>query len=103
MGTFSELIESDTAGIFTMDGDDATFTPAGGVPVSCHVFVTKSVMLQPAGVETQVWQRGTTIEALVSELGGEPDRGDVFTVGSATYTVQAILENDGLVVKAVVT
>lgn len=89
--------------VFTEAGEDAVFTPAGGVPVDCHVFIDFNVMLQPAGVEVQVWQQGTTIEALLSEIGREPNRGETFTVDSVAYAVQAILENDGLTVKAVVT
>ncbi len=92
-------------GIFDAAGEDAVFTPATGAAIPCKVFIDFNVMLQPAGVETQVWQRGTTIEALLSVIGCEPNRGETFTMdGTAyTYTVQAILENDGLTVKAVVT
>lgn len=90
--------------IFTSEGEEAVFTPAAGDPVDCHVFIDFNVMLQPAGVEVQVWQQGTTIETVFSEIGREPNRGETFTLaGGIVYTVQAILENDGLTVKAVVT
>ena len=94
-------------GIFDATGEDAVFTPATGDPIPCKVFIDFNVMLQPSGVEVQVWQQGTTIEALLSVLGREPNRGETFTLDipadDTTYTVQAILENDGLTVKAVVT
>ena len=94
-------------GIFEAAGEDAVFTPATGDPVSCQVFIDFSVMLQPAGVEAQVWERGTTIEALLSVIGREPNRGETFTLdipaAGTIYTVQAPLENDGLTVKVVVT
>ena len=89
-------------GIFQAAGEEASFTPASGAAIPCMVFIDFNVMLQPSGVETQVWQRGTTIEALLSEIGREPNRGERFTVEGASYVVQAILENDGLTVKAVV-
>jgi hypothetical protein len=96
--------------IFIAAGEDAVFTPATGDPIPCKVFIDFNVMLQPSGVEVQVWQQGTTIEALLSVLGREPNRGETFTMEDwdfpwlqKIYTVQAILEDDGLTVKAVVT
>jgi hypothetical protein len=90
-------------GIFDAAGEDAVFTPATGDPIPCKIFIDFSVLLQPAGVEVQAWERGTTIEALLSVLGREPDRGETFTHESVVYTVRTILENDGLTVKMVVT
>jgi hypothetical protein len=94
-------------GIFDAAGEDAVFTPATGDPIPCKVFIDFNVMLQPGGVEAQVWEQGTTIEALLSVLGREPNRGETFTLDiptdDTTYTVQAIIEDDGLTVKAVVT
>lgn len=94
-------------GIFDVAAEDAIFTPAAGAAIDCKVFIDFDVDLQPAGMEAQVWQRGTTIEALLSEIGREPDRGETFTLdipsAGTVYTVQAILQNDGLTIKAVVT
>lgn len=89
--------------IFGALGDSSTFTPSGGAAKTCKVVITFNVMLQPTGVESQVWQGGTTIEALLSEIVNEPNRGDVFVVDGVSYTVQAVLENDGVSVKVVVT
>lgn len=84
-------------------GESANFTPSVGAPIPCMVFIDFNVEFQPAGTETQVWERGTVIEALLSEIGREPDRGETFTLaGGIVYTVKAILANDGLSVKAVV-
>jgi hypothetical protein len=80
-------------------GETATFTPSGGDPVSCYVNVEFNVELQPGGGDAEVYAQGTTVEALLSEILIEPNRGDVFTVGDDTYTVQAPLENDGIFVK----
>ena len=96
------------------EGEPAVFTPAAGEAVPCMVFIDFDVALQPAGIESQIWQRGTTIEALLSEIGRVPNRGEMITVypdaasrsagtDGTEYTVQAILENDGLTVKMAVT
>jgi hypothetical protein len=82
---------------------DATFTPQGGSSVGCSVIVNRGVLLQPSGMDTQVFERGTTIEAMLSEIGAEPNRGDVFVIGAETFTVQSIDSNDGDTVVAVVT
>ena len=109
-GIFAEALPD----IFEAAGEPAVFTPAVGDSIPCMIFIDFSVLLQPAGAEAQVWDRGTTIEALLSEIGREPNRGEMVTVfpdeisrsagiNGTTYTVQAILENDGLTVKMVVT
>ncbi|MEI7635889.1 MAG: hypothetical protein WCJ37_01175 [Syntrophus sp. (in: bacteria)] len=95
-------------GMFTAAGEDAVFTPATGAPIDCKIFIDFNVDLQPAGMNSQVWQQGTTIEASLSTetgigIGREPDRGETFTYDGVVYTVQAILANDGLTVKMVVT
>jgi len=103
MGIRSD-IETGLAFFLAAKGESAIFTPATGDPIPCMVFIDFNVMLQPAGVEAQMWERGTTIEALISEIGREPTRGETFTLdGGIVYTVRAILESDGLTVKAVVT
>jgi hypothetical protein len=95
--------------IFVAAGEDAVFYPSVGDSVECKIFIDFDVMLQPAGVETQVWNQGTTIEALLSEDEGigigttEPDRGETFVYDGITYTVQAVIANDGLTVKMQVT
>lgn len=87
----------------TAVGVDATFTPAGGVVIPCRVILERSVLMQPTSMDAQVYERGTTIEAQLVEITNEPNRGDTFTIGSETFTVQSIEENDGITVKAIVT
>jgi hypothetical protein len=91
--------------MFAALGEEATFTPLAGDPVDCHILIDFDVDLQPDGYQTTAWQRGTVIEALLSEIGKEPDRGDVFTcpIGGTQYTVQKVTGNDGLTVKMAVT
>jgi len=90
-------------GIFEAAGEDAVFTPATGDPIPCHIFIDFSVELQPNGALAQVWEQGTVIEALLSEILREPNRGETFIYDSTDYTVKAVLNNDGLTVKVVVT
>jgi len=96
--------------LFETAGEDAAFTPAAGGPIPCKVFIDFGVQYQPAGTEAQIWERGTFIEALLSDAPDvgigttEPNRGETFTLaGGIVYTVKAILTNDGLTVKVVVT
>lgn len=115
-GIFAEALPD----IFEAAAEVALFTPAVGDAIPCMVFIDFNVELQPSGADAQVWQQGTTIEALLSSAIGigigdrEPNRGETFTVfpdatsrtagiNGTTYAVQAILENDGLTVKMVVT
>lgn len=84
-------------------GENATFTPSGGAAISCRVILERSVLMQPSSMEAQVWERGTTIEAQLAEIIDEPNRGDTFAIGSETFTVQSIEENDGITIKVIVT
>jgi hypothetical protein len=84
-------------------GEDGTYNPAGGTPVSCRLIVNRNVLMQPDGMTAMIYEKGTTIEAMLSVIGQEPNRGDTFTVGATTYTVQSIEQNDGYTVTAVVT
>jgi hypothetical protein len=104
----ADAITVGTLDFFTKGGKSAVFTPAGGDPVNCKVFINFNVLLQPAGMESQTWQRVTMIEALLSDDAGigigtvAPNRLDTFVVGGVTYTVDSIDENDGYTVKVVV-
>jgi len=84
-------------------GDDAVYTPSGGMSIACRVIITRDVLLQPASMDTQVFDHGTTIEAILEDIGAEPNRGDTFVIGTETFTVQSIEQNDGLTVKVIVT
>ena len=75
-------------------GENALFTPAGGDPIPCVVDIRRNTLYQPAGMETQVWERGTTIEVQLSVIGRGPKPGETFTIGSVVYTVRSILVND---------
>ena len=84
-------------------GEDAIFEPIEGDPIPCMVDIRRNTLYQPAGMETQVWELGTTIEVLLSVIGRAPKQGETFTIGSVVYKVKAILENDGMTAKMAVT
>ena len=91
--------------IFDALGQSAVFTPSVGDPVSCVVNPEIEVAYQPAG-ESQVWEQEAMIEYMLSEVGKEADPGETFLIATGiyagTYTVKAVLENDGRFVKVAV-
>lgn len=84
-------------------GSDAVYTPSGGSAISCRVIIERNVLLQPDSMTTQVYEHGTTIEAILDDMGAEPNRGDTFVIGTETFTVQSIDSNDGMTVVCIVT
>lgn len=84
-------------------GDDASFVPRDGQTVTgIQVWPDREMILQSEGYEGQVYAQVDTIEAILADLGKEPDEGDVFVVGAYRYTVTAPMENDGATVKVAV-
>ena len=59
------------------------------------------MQLQPSGL-TQTWLQVKTIEYSLADLNREAMVGESFTIGGMRYFVQSIMNNDGYVVKAVV-
>ena len=103
MGFRSDM-EEELPNLIKEIGEDALFTPAVGDPIPCTVDIRRNTLYQPAGMETQVWERGTTIEVQLSVIGREPKQGETFTIGSVVYRVQSILDNyDDYTVKMAVT
>lgn len=85
------------------DFKTAIYQPNGGNPVTLTIHVRQETKIEPAGQEGQVFSLGTTVEALLEDLGKEPDRGETFTTGDAVYTVRNVFENNGRTIKAIVT
>jgi hypothetical protein len=81
---------------------DATYTPSGGVAVSCAVHLGQETYTEPNGYNATTWVQKKTVTGLVSDLG-EPDSGGTFLIDSTTYTVTTDEpENNGRFVKVVV-
>ena len=84
-----------------LGGGDAVFTSFTGAPSSIKVVFAESMQLQPSGL-TQTWLQVKTIEYSLADLNREAMVGESFTIGGMRYFVQSIMNNDGYVVKAVV-
>jgi len=84
-----------------LGGVDATFNPLSGAPSSLRVMFAESMQLQPSGM-TQTWLQVKTIEYSLVDLNREAMAGESFTIGGMRYFVQSIMNNDGYVVKVVV-
>ncbi len=85
-------------GFFENHGRPAIFSPDGGTPVSCYIFVEYDAIIQPVG-DAQSWFTGTVVEVCLSVIGQVPSRGDVFTCEGEVFTMESLVENDGLVAK----
>ena len=98
--TFESSIDGMLATAFATIGQSAIFTPAAGDAVTINVNKSREVVQQ--GFEATAWTTETTIEASLSDLPHEPNRGETFTIDSTVYTVREVMENDGYTVKLVV-
>ena len=104
--TFKSQIVTDMAAFFNSDefADAAVYSPVTGDDVPCNVIIDHDVLIQADGYDASVATLGTTITALVDDVG-TISRGDTFTLESGTvYTVQRIerYSQDGLEVTVVV-
>lgn len=81
--------------LFDQLGVDATFTPSAGDPVALKVVFKTELAMQPTSYETRSWQGSESIEFILDDIGREPNRGEIFTVDSTDYRVEAVTANDG--------
>ena len=77
-------------------GVEATYQPNDGDAVSCRVWFDQEIKYQVDNHEGQVRALGYEVEAILDDLGKEPERGETFEIGSTTYTVQSSAENEGI-------
>ena len=96
------IFDAAAVDIFNALGRDAVYQPASGDPVSLKVNIEQAVALQPDGYEARVYAEGDVLEYLLADAGKEADRGETFTIGSTTWTVQSVLRNDGRFVSVAV-
>jgi len=101
MGTTAIFAQAATD-IMTQADTWATYTPSTGYPVTLRVKLSSVTNMQPDGFTTQTWPTMTILECLPSAAGKEPNRGETFTVGTTVYTVESVLENDGIFCKLAV-
>jgi len=81
---------------------DAVYHPSSGDPVALRIHVRREQQLQPDGFTAEVQALATTVEAILEDLGKEPERGETFETPGETFTVKGIVSNDGKAVKVVV-
>ena len=74
-------------------GDAATFTQAGGSPVSCTVLVDRGLSLQNAETGA-VTNDQVTITAYLAEIGERPKRGAIFVIGAEHFRVDSVQSSD---------
>ena len=83
----------------------AVYSPVSGDDVSCRVMVDHDVLVQADGYDAAVATLGTTVSAMVADVG-TVNKGDTFTINDSgtVYTVQRIdrYSDDGLEVTMVV-
>jgi hypothetical protein len=71
---------------FAAFGIVATYTPAGGEPVSVRVIARRPDTIVGFG-ETRIHAETATFELRASDVSG-PGTGDLVTIGSETFVVQ---------------
>jgi len=112
MTTFKEQMAEDLSGIFYNTDEfayPAVYTPIDWEPgdpetAPCSILVDHDVLVQGDGYDTGVPTMGTTVTAMVADVG-TVNRGDTFTLETGmVYTVQRIEQysDDGLEVTVVV-
>ena len=100
----SDIISNMNADIFAIMGDPVTYIPVIGDSVDIQALITTSLQTQPSGLGSETWGQITTIEFQVADLpDGSPVIGDVVIFGSAEFTISAVTDNDGRLVKTIVT
>ena len=89
-------------GLFGAFGKSATYSAAGvGAPEACTVIFDEAPELEPGTAFAQVAALPKTVDVRISEVAS-PARGDTFVIGGTTYTVDAVIENDGQIARCAV-
>jgi hypothetical protein len=107
MTTFKQQMAADLAAVFYNNAEFAepvVYTPVTGDAMSCDVIIDHDVLIQADGYDVNMATLGTTVTAMVSDVG-TVNRGDTFTLESGkVYTVQRIerYSEDGREVTVVV-
>lgn len=92
MTTINDVFDNAIADVFDTFGVAATFTPQVGDPVSCTVIVRSDAEMQAAEFGTSLKAKAFRIRYNLAETGQVAISGDVFTIGSEAYRVEALDE-----------
>jgi hypothetical protein len=102
--TASDIFKTAALDILTELGESATYTPETGDAVVIQVLISSQFNAQPSGMGSETWAQRITAEFRLSDLpAGSPLPGETLTLGAVVYTLAAPIENNGNVLKWVVT
>lgn len=100
--TFKDIILEDLRNIIfnPLEGAEASlFINEESEEIPCNIFIDHDVLVQLDGYQAGVSTLGTTITAMVVDVG-KPKNGTYFEIDEeTTYIVKGIEENDGVTIK----
>jgi len=104
--SINTILKMHAAKIIDHTGEEAVYTPINWEPgdvesVTCNVVLSHDVLIQADGYDASVATLGTTITALVDDVG-TVNKGDTFLVDGTTYTVIRPESNDNIMITLVV-
>jgi hypothetical protein len=104
--SINTILKTHAAKIIDHTGEEAVYTPINWEPgdvesVTCNVVLAHDVLVQADGYDATVATLGTTITALVDDVG-TVSKGDTFEIDDTTYTVAKTETNDNIMVTLVV-
>ena len=99
--TVNAILKTHAAAVVNHAGESATYSPAVGDDVTCKVVLAHDVLIQADGYDASVATLGSTITALVDDVG-TVSKGETFLVDGTTYTVVKPESNDNIMITVVV-
>lgn len=97
MSHFDELLQDTTPGFFEVTGDPCTYTDSASNTYETSVTIEKNVE-QYSAYETTMPVRRNVANLPKGDIP-EPKRGHTIQVGSETYTVDQLADDDGEIVR----
>jgi len=79
-----ELGERTARAVMRRFGQDATYTPNGGDPVTVRVVLDRNVERTIAGMQGATMESRTQLTGYTADIG-DADRGDTVTLGAETW------------------
>ena len=82
------------------EAEEAIFVPLSGARVTgFNVVIDKSLKNLPDGYDVQAWGDVVELQYLLDQVGREAKIDEKFIVGTRTYKVVNLMENDGRFVR----
>ena len=101
----TEIYDKAAVDIFKKGADpgQSTYVPKVGLPVTgCYVNIENAEEFSTNGMTSQFVEIGISLEYILAETGQTAKIGESFLVGTTTWVITHILENDGRFAKVVV-